>query len=128
MSGFATEAAATGDETSAATPAPRGYEVLDELGRGGMGVVYRARQVQADRIVALKMIRGAELANDAERARFQTEAQSVARLSHPNIVPVYEVGEVRDLPFFSLEYRPGGSLAQKLARYAAAPARSGAAD
>jgi tRNA A-37 threonylcarbamoyl transferase component Bud32 len=92
-----------------------GYEVMGLLGRGGMGVVYKARQVQADRVVALKMILHAEHAGDDEHARFQTEARAIARLQHPQIVQVYEVGEHRGIPFFSLEFCPGGGLDQKLA-------------
>jgi hypothetical protein len=88
---------------------PPGYEVLDELGRGGMGRVLRARQIGFDRVVALKTM----LAGDT--ARFHTEAEAVARLQHPNIVQVFEVGEHQGKPFFSLEFCPGGSLAQKLA-------------
>jgi WD40 repeat protein len=91
-----------------------GYELLEELGRGNMGVVYKARQVRADRIVALKMILAGQFAGEAERARFQTEVETIARLQHPNIVQVYEVGEHDGKPFFSLEFCPGGSLDKKL--------------
>jgi hypothetical protein len=79
-----------------------------------MGVVYQARQLGLDRIVALKMIRHAEHAGPEERERFRTEAQAVARLQHPNIVQIHEVGECQGLPYFSLEFCPGGSLADKL--------------
>jgi WD40 repeat protein len=78
-----------------------------------MGVVYRARQAALDRLVALKMILHAEHAGQAERRRFQTEAQAVARLQHPNIVQVYEVGESAGRPYFSLEFCGGGSLADQ---------------
>jgi hypothetical protein len=88
-----------------------GYEILGILGRGGMGIVYRARQVRLKRVVALKMIRGG-----ADRHRFNTEAEAVARLQHPNIVQIYEVGEYKGQPFFALEYVPGGTLAARLAR------------
>jgi tRNA A-37 threonylcarbamoyl transferase component Bud32 len=91
-----------------------GYEVLGELGRGGMGVVLKARQVKVNRLVALKMILAGDLAGDRDRQRFQTEAAAIARLQHPNIVQVYEVGEHDGLPFFSLEFCPGGSLDRKL--------------
>jgi len=91
-----------------------GYELLSELGRGGMGVVYRARQVKADRVVALKMILAGGHAGAAELARFRTEAEAIARLQHPNIVQVYEVGEHEGGPFFSLEFCGGGSLKEKL--------------
>jgi WD40 repeat protein/predicted Ser/Thr protein kinase len=92
-----------------------GYEVLGELGRGGMGVVYKARQRGLNRTVALKMILAAEHAGPNERARFQVEAEAVARLQHPNIVQIYDVGEADGRPYFSLEFVDGGSLAQKLA-------------
>jgi hypothetical protein len=95
-------------------PRVPGYELLGELGRGGMGVVYEARQLGLGRTVALKMVRDSALAGPAERARFRAEAQAVARLQHPNIVQVHEVGVHDGLPFFSLEFCPGGSLAQKL--------------
>jgi WD40 repeat protein len=93
-------------------PAPTvpGYEVLEELGRGGMGVVYLARQLHLQRLVALKVLNPGGVDRAEGRARFQTEAEAVARLQHPNIVQVFEVGECRGTPYFSLEYCPGGSL------------------
>jgi YD repeat-containing protein len=96
-------------------PAPAGYEILGVLGQGGMGVVYKARQVKLNRIVALKMIRAGELAGESELARFKTEAEAIARLRHDNIVQIYDIGEHDGLPYFSLEYCSAGSLAQKLA-------------
>ncbi len=95
-------------------PAVAGYEILGELGRGGMGVVYQARQIGLDRLVALKMILSGDHAGEAERTRFKIEAEAAARLRHPNIVQVFEVGESAGRPFFSLEFVDGGSLAGKL--------------
>jgi tetratricopeptide (TPR) repeat protein len=95
-------------------PTIPGYEILGELGRGAMGVVYQARQGGLNRIVALKMILAGSHAGPNELARFRTEAQAVARLGHPHIVHVYDVGEHEGKPFFSLEYCPGGGLDKKL--------------
>ena len=95
-----------------ALPVVPGYEVLRELGRGGMAVVYQARQLQPNRIVALKMIRAIEHAGPTERLRFQIETEAVARLQHAHIVQLYEAGEVRGQPFFSLEFCDGGTLAE----------------
>jgi tetratricopeptide (TPR) repeat protein len=103
-----------------------GYEILGELGRGGMGVVYHALQRKAQRIVALKMILGGGHAGPEDLARFAVEAQAVARLQHPGIVQVFEVGEHNGLPFFSLEYCPGGSLHKKLAGTPLLPAEAAA--
>jgi serine/threonine protein kinase len=96
-------------------PAVPGYEVLAELGRGGMGVVYKARQIHSDRLVALKMIRAAALASPQERYRFRVEAEAAARLRHPNVVPIYEIGEYASRPFFAMEFVEGGSLDMHLA-------------
>ena len=96
-----------------AMPEVPGYEILGELGRGGMALVYQARQLQPDRIVALKMIRAVEHAGPMERLRFQIETEAVARLQHTHIVQLYEAGEVQGRPFFSLEYCDGGTLAQQ---------------
>ncbi|HKI37121.1 MAG TPA: serine/threonine-protein kinase, partial [Gemmataceae bacterium] len=90
------------------------YELLEKIAQGGMGVVYRARHRKLNRLVALKMILAGSHAGAMDLARFQTEAEAIARLQHPNIVQVYEVGEHDGKPFFSLEFCGGGSLAQKL--------------
>ncbi|WP_145258606.1 serine/threonine-protein kinase [Planctomycetes bacterium Pan216] len=87
------------------------YELIDEVGRGGMGVVYRARDLRLQRIVALKMILSGEYASDRERSRFRTEAQAAAQLEHPNIVHVHEVVELDGHACLSLEFIDGGSLA-----------------
>jgi tetratricopeptide (TPR) repeat protein/predicted Ser/Thr protein kinase len=94
-------------------PAVPGYEVLAELGRGGMGVVYQARQCALKRLVALKMILAGLHADSTARGRFRTEAEAVARLQHPNVVQIYEVGECDGRPFLCLEYIDGGSLLYK---------------
>ncbi len=105
-----------GDQDGPAGPLPAipGYEIVAELGRGGMGVVYQARQLQPPRPVALKMILAGVHAGTRALARFRNEAEALARLQHPNIVQVYEVGEHAGLPYFSLEYCAGGSLAREL--------------
>lgn len=92
-----------------------GYEILEELGRGGMGVVYKAKQLGLNRLVALKMILAGGHAGEINLNRFRREAEALAQLQHPNVVQIYDVDEYEGLPFFSLEYCPGGSLASKLA-------------
>jgi tRNA A-37 threonylcarbamoyl transferase component Bud32/tetratricopeptide (TPR) repeat protein len=90
------------------------YELMEELGRGGMGVVFKARQKSLNRFVAVKMIRAGEVSDRERRKRFENEALAVARLQHPNIIQIYEVGEVDGRPFLALEFVEGQSLAEHL--------------
>src|SRR5262249_37586220 len=91
-------------------PSVPGYEILGELGRGGMGVVYKAKHLKLNRVVALKVILSGAHAGADEMARFQTEAEAIARLQHPCIVGVFDVGEHDGRPFVALELCSGGSL------------------
>ncbi len=91
------------------------YELQEEVGRGGMGVVFRARQISLDREVAVKMILRGRLASDADFRRFLEEAAATARLKHANIIPVYEVGDIEGRPFFSMQFVEGETLAERIA-------------
>jgi eukaryotic-like serine/threonine-protein kinase len=96
-------------------PVIPGYELVSKLGEGGMGVVFLARQIGLNRLVAVKMIRGGSQARPEHFSRFRIEAEAVAQLRHPNIVQIHDIGEVDGLPYFSLELLEGGSLDDRLA-------------
>ena len=96
-------------------PEVPGYDVTEELGRGGVGVVYKARHLRLNRLVALKMLLAGAWASRAERQRLSREAELVAELRHPNIVQVYDVGDLDGRPYFTMEFVEGGSLDRKLA-------------
>ena len=95
-------------------PSVPGYELLGVLGRGGMGVVYKARQVTTNRTVAVKMIPAGGADAAITRARFRAEVEATAKLSHPNIVPVFEAGEADGRAYLVCEFMSGGSLADRL--------------
>jgi Protein kinase domain len=100
------------------------YELLKVLGEGGMGIVYKAHQLSLNRPVALKMIKASRFPSDDDVRRFQNEAEAVARLDHPNIVPVFEVGRVEDQHYFTMRLVAGKSLEKRLTDYAADPGRA----
>ncbi|WP_422927114.1 WD40 repeat domain-containing serine/threonine protein kinase [Singulisphaera sp. PoT] len=121
LSGVAVEGGPSQAATLVAPSQVGDYEILAELGRGGMGIVFKAWHAQLQRVVALKMLLSGEFARDEYRSRFRAEAESVARLQHPNIIQIFDIGEWRaselspPVPYFTLEFVDGGSLSQQLA-------------
>jgi serine/threonine-protein kinase len=120
----AAELLANQDSGLGAPPVVGGYDLLTPLGRGGAALVFKARQRKTGRVVALKMVRGGAHAGPRDLARFRAEAQAVARLDHPHIVPLYDVGEQDGWAYFALEVAQGGSLARQLAGRPQAPAQA----
>jgi serine/threonine-protein kinase len=112
--------------TQAAAPLPSfpGYETESTIGRGGMGLVYKARDLKLNRVVAVKALAWADHASRGQIDRFLAEAEAIARLKHPNVIPIYAIGEHDGRPYYTLEYAAGGSLSDRLAHGPMAAAQS----
>jgi serine/threonine-protein kinase len=123
-SSVATDSIRDATLTTGELPRIPGYEVESVLGRGGMGVVYKGRHLQLNRPVAIKMLLAGSYATAAERERFLREAEAAARLQHPHIVQVYDVGDHDGRPYFTMEFVSGGTLAEQLARVPQAPQKA----
>jgi eukaryotic-like serine/threonine-protein kinase len=100
-----------------------GYQLMEELGRSATAVVFRAREISRDRIVALKVFPGGLLAGDEAMARFQAEAAGIARLDHPNILPIYDLGELAGQPYFTMRFLAGTNLAGRIGEFLSQPKR-----
>ena len=116
----------TASDTAASGSRIEDYELLNEVARGGMGIVYRAQQRAPSRIVALKMILPAHLDSLGAVSRFQAEAEAAASLDHECILPIYAVGEANGVPFYSMKFAEGGTLAARLRSYREKPREAGA--
>lgn len=112
------------ENTEPADAVVAGFTILEEISRGGMGVVYRAQQQHPSRVVALKMILPHLLDSPGVRARFHAEAESVAKLDHPNVLPIYEAGENRGTPYLAMKFVAGGSVASQREKFVGAPRAS----
>src|SRR5260221_8652614 len=124
LTGPLRELSAVGGGVSLANHPFEGYELLQLIARGGMGVVYKARQSNPTRIVALKSIRSGQLSSPEDIQRFRLETQAVAALEHPNIVPIYDVGERQGHHFFTMRFVEGGSLESRLPEFSRNPVKA----
>jgi TolB-like protein/Tfp pilus assembly protein PilF len=121
IAAFAEEENESIETDPAATELVPGFVVQEEIARGGMGIVYRAVQRHPSRVVALKMILPQLLGSARIQARFRAEVEAVAKLDHPNVLPIYEAGENRGVPYLAMKFVPGGSLAQRRAEFLGKP-------